>query len=612
MKSLLASIGSMAAMWAIGEVISLVGTGIDSLLNQASNISEKAEGFASTMDAFNSSVKEGSSQIDDLAYKYEKLSEGVDNSGNNVSLTAEQYSEYKDTVSKLSDIMPDHISLLNAQGEKIGFVGGKLKDANKEYREYLKNQATSLLNDEDENGNSYKDTLDDYDIQSATASSGRQGWGYNVRQLLNSSWQDLIPESTRKTFLNGWFNQDSPWNEIFGTEDTYTTQKKIDVLNKLKGKQKKDWRTILGDADYGDSKEANIVEDALDIDVDKLDEYTDDQLSQLLKTKIDSFQNQLDTKANNIAKGVSAMLVNDDDFDGLDESLQNNISTLVSSMNADVLNGLRDNGVDVNDQLKLNTWINTFVDTIKSNKDGVQDALSSLFEIDTDTLNPIDAQKKIKEYLQIIAKAFFGKDFTQDNVDSLENVFFPDAKESEKNYKASLKGFNLKVDKRVKKKAFEDLVSEYIDTNATIKGVTNETKDYVINALKGIENITTESVTRHTPKKLAAGVGIFRGGRLLHRKKACSEWVQTRKCQTCVFCRSTLLRVCHSESAHESQTFFGAADVPRPSSPPRRKFLLLFVAFVTLLCYYWSRTKAFGISERLFLLLKYTLTSINN
>ena len=449
MKSLLASIGSMAAMWAIGEVLSLVATGIDSLLNQASNISEKAEGFASTMDAFNSSVKEGSSQIDDLAYKYEKLSEGVDNSGNNVSLTAEQYSEYKDTVSKLSDIMPDHISLLNAQGEKIGFVGGKLKDANKEYREYLKNQATSLLNDEDENGNSYKDTLDDYDIQSANASSGRQGIGYGIRQVLGSEGLDILPESIRKTFLDGVLISNIP-NEILGTEDAYTTQQKIDVLNKLKGKQKKKWRKILGDGYYGDSKEANIVEDALDIDVDKLDEYTDDQLSQLLKTKIDNFQSQLDTKANNVAKGVSAMLVSDDDFDGLDESLQNNISTLVSSMNSDVLNGLRDNGVDVNDQLKLNTWINTFVDTIKSNKDGVQDALSSLFEIDTDTLNPIDAQKKIKEYLQIIAKAFFGKNFTQDNVNSLENILFPDAKESEKNYKASLKGFNLKVDKRVK------------------------------------------------------------------------------------------------------------------------------------------------------------------
>lgn len=85
------------------------------------------------------------------------------------------------------------------------------------------------------------------------------------------------------------------------------------------------WQTILGDIDYWDSKEANIVEDALDIDVDKLDEYTDDQLSQLLKTKINNFQSQLDTKANNIAKGVSAMLVSDDDFDGLNESLQNNI-----------------------------------------------------------------------------------------------------------------------------------------------------------------------------------------------------------------------------------------------------------------------------------------------
>lgn len=324
LKSFAATLGSMAAAWAIGEVFSLVATGIDSLLNQASNISEKAEGFASTMDAFNSSVKEGSSQIDDLANKYEKLSEGVDSSGNNVSLTAEQYSEYKDTVSKLSDIMPDHISLLNAQGEKIGFVGGKLKDVNKEYREYLKNQTTSLLNDEDENGNSYKDTLDDYDIQSANASSGRQGTGYSFRQgLASAGWIEFLPKSFRDKYLSAT-NADIG-NDIFGTEDVYTTQQKIDALNKLKGKQKKDWRTILNDSDYWNPKEANIVEDALDIDVDKLDEYTDDQLSQLLKTKINNFQSQLDTKANNIAKGVSAMLVSDDDFDGLNESLQNNI-----------------------------------------------------------------------------------------------------------------------------------------------------------------------------------------------------------------------------------------------------------------------------------------------
>lgn len=304
LKTLGAAIGSMAAMWAIGEVLSAVFTGIDSLLNQASNISEKAEGFASTMDAFNSSVKKGSSQIDDLANKYEKLSEGVDNSGNNVSLTAEQYSEYKDTVSKLSDIMPDHISLLNAQGEKIGFVGGKLKDVNKEYREYLKNQATSLLNDEDENGNSYKDTLDDYDIQSANASSGRQGTGYSFRQgLASASWMEFLPKSFRDKYLKAT-NADIV-NDIFGTEDAYTTQQKIDVLNKLKGKQKKDWQTILNDSDDWDSKEANIVENALDIDVDKLDEYTDDQLSQLLKTKIDNFQSQLDTKANNISRLIA-------------------------------------------------------------------------------------------------------------------------------------------------------------------------------------------------------------------------------------------------------------------------------------------------------------------
>lgn len=51
-----------------------------------------------------------------------------------------------------------------------------------------------------------------------------------------------------------------------------------------------------------------------------------------------------------------------------------------------------------------------------------------------------------------------------------------------------------KVSKGDKKKAFEDLVSEYIDTNATIKGVTNETRDYAINALKDIGIVNAEEL----------------------------------------------------------------------------------------------------------------------
>ena len=35
-------------------------------------------------------------------------------------------------------------------------------------------------------------------------------------------------------------------------------------------------------------------------------------------------------------------------------------------------------------------------------------------------------------------------------------------------------------------------------------------------------------------------------------------------------------RVCHSESAHESQTFFGAADVPPPTNPPPRQIFTSF------------------------------------
>ena len=60
--------------------------------------------------------------------KYNELADGVDNAGHNMSLTSEQYSEYKDVVSQLSDLMPTLNTTFNEQGEKIGFVDGKLKN----------------------------------------------------------------------------------------------------------------------------------------------------------------------------------------------------------------------------------------------------------------------------------------------------------------------------------------------------------------------------------------------------------------------------------------------------------------------------------------------------
>lgn len=79
-KSIGAALGSMAATWAIREVISLVATGISNYINEFDNLKEKSESFFSSVSEFNSKIATGTFQIEELSEKYYKLSEGVSNS----------------------------------------------------------------------------------------------------------------------------------------------------------------------------------------------------------------------------------------------------------------------------------------------------------------------------------------------------------------------------------------------------------------------------------------------------------------------------------------------------------------------------------------------------
>ena len=195
-KSIGAAIGSMAAMWAIGEVISLIVSGLDKLVNSAKYAKEAAEGFSSSYETLQKDISDNSSKISELNAKYQELSEGVNNLGENVSLTKDEYKEYKDVVSQISDIMPDLNTRFNDQGEKIGFVQGKLKDLNSEYDKYQQAQAKKLINDGDDDGNNVSDAFDDYRQQGAFIDSdGKYHYGGN---RITTSNRDKIGEITEK------------------------------------------------------------------------------------------------------------------------------------------------------------------------------------------------------------------------------------------------------------------------------------------------------------------------------------------------------------------------------------------------------------------------------
>ena len=122
----LATAGNMLAMWVISKGIELTVKGIDYLASASKHAAESAQALASEMNASISSMSSNAATLSDLNDDYKTLSKGVNKIGENISLSTEDYSRYKDIINQVSTIMPGLTTYFNAQGEKIVFATGKL------------------------------------------------------------------------------------------------------------------------------------------------------------------------------------------------------------------------------------------------------------------------------------------------------------------------------------------------------------------------------------------------------------------------------------------------------------------------------------------------------
>lgn len=386
----LAMAGNMLAMWAIGEVIGLAIEGLDNLVNSTEYAKERAEGFTSSIKEFQNEVFDGSQKISELSSKYNELADGVDNAGHNMSLTSEQYSEYKDVVSQLSDLMPTLNTTFNEQGEKIGFVEGKLKDVNKEYKEYLKNKASDYFLNGDENGNTFGDVLDTYNT---SKNEKTNTW----RQIGTGFLQGLVNGVT--------FGLADASDFGYNTSGDLTEKGQLDILEQFKNKTNNFSKDgFLGIKNKFTPDEIDYFEDIVGISVDDLVNANakDFQTYQKqLGKKIESLKNNQETYWSQIRSGLVQELYTDDDYLNIeDSSLQGNISSFVSSLSSDIFDSL---DIDPQNENAVRSYVDKITDLFVQNKDGFANAYSQLLSINLDELPVDDAKNKIQKFLTIIA-----------------------------------------------------------------------------------------------------------------------------------------------------------------------------------------------------------------
>lgn len=110
---------SMAAVWAATQLIRIGADQIDKSFmtgaEAAEVTSENIENYTSSSKA----IEENISTVEGLRDKFEELSKGVSSSGENISLTAEQFQEYNDIVSQLVAINPALVQGYNDENQAI-------------------------------------------------------------------------------------------------------------------------------------------------------------------------------------------------------------------------------------------------------------------------------------------------------------------------------------------------------------------------------------------------------------------------------------------------------------------------------------------------------------
>lgn len=263
----LALAGNMVIGILAGFVISKAIEGLDNLVHAADNAKESAESFASSFSSMNDEFSSNDDKLSDLQKKYDELSKGVNSLGENVSLTTDQYDEYKQVVSEISDMMPNLLARYDDEGKKIGFVQGKLSNLNAEYDKYKKNKAMALVNGENDNGDSINDVFKNYQYQ--TAHIDANGNVVGKRKLIGSSNYEKIGQ------LQAEIN--SGYDGVFGQNKLTNTdiEKKTALIQK-----------------YQSEIDASVsaIQDALSAIAQSGDEYykLSDQEQQFLDTYINS------------------------------------------------------------------------------------------------------------------------------------------------------------------------------------------------------------------------------------------------------------------------------------------------------------------------------------
>lgn len=133
------------ASFGIGMAIQLAINAIDDLVHAQERAIEKANEFISTVEEQRQSLSDNKNTIDSIKDDYERLADGVNVLGENVSLSTEEYTRYNEITNQIADMFPQLIQGYTDEGNAIIKHKGNVEELTAAYREQAEAYKATLI-----------------------------------------------------------------------------------------------------------------------------------------------------------------------------------------------------------------------------------------------------------------------------------------------------------------------------------------------------------------------------------------------------------------------------------------------------------------------------------
>lgn len=406
LKTIALSIATTALNMVIGAIASAIASfiikGVTNIINSAENMKKAVDDMVTSYNDSLKTLESHKKTINDIKDDYATLSKGVDELGNNVSLTTDEYKKYQDICNQIADIYPSLIAGHTSEGNAILTLKGNVEALTKAYKDEQKAAAASVISGSDkENTNVVKN----YKNESKTG--------------IKSAFKSAFTFNSDKSTVNG-----------------LSTTQKISYLERATNLSISELKNKSGS--IGSDNVFRSLLKTYGLDTDSTDQEVT-TIIQNMKADLSTYQAEVDEAMKGIKTKANAYLIYNSDYDNLNDEQINQISPLIDKALTEEIADTFNKDSDINSK-----FVQKIIEGIENNKEGISNAYKSLLAIDPNNMGDVSKDKQaIDNYIKKIAdyigtdadslKKGLGYDVA-DNISQQYNNIIEEAKKKESDF----------------------------------------------------------------------------------------------------------------------------------------------------------------------------------